>query len=66
MSQDVEPGQPVRAQLAVTMSGIKSISQKMKGKAFVIETKFDGEFSCPFIRQLAHSFENPPGTKSAI
>ena len=40
--QDVEPGQPVRAQLAATMSGIKQISQKMKGKAFVIETKFDG------------------------
>lgn len=44
--QDVEPGQPVRAQLAATMGSIKQISQKMKGKVFVIETKFDG-IRCP-------------------
>lgn len=42
-SQDVEPGQPVRAQLAATMNGVKQIFQKVKGKAFVVETKFDGE-----------------------
>ena len=47
LEQDVEVGHPARAQLATTMGGTKTIAQKLKGKAFVIETKFDGTCFSP-------------------
>ena len=40
--QDVEPGLPVRSQLAAPALSVKAAFDKMKGDPFVVETKFDG------------------------
>ncbi|KAK9803302.1 hypothetical protein WJX72_010348 [[Myrmecia] bisecta] len=41
--RDVEPGKPVKAQLASPVASPEEAFQKMKGKTFQVETKLDGE-----------------------
>ena len=50
--QDVEPGLPVRSQLAAPAFSVKQAFDKMKGAPFIVETKFDGK---PCISSLCHS-----------
>ncbi len=40
--QDVEPGRPVRSQLASAAKSPEEAFRRMKNKTFVVETKFDG------------------------
>lgn len=40
--QDIEPGRPVRPQLAGSVYSAKEAFARMKGRPFVIDTKFDG------------------------
>ena len=40
--QDVEPGRPVRSQLASAAKSPEEAFRRMKNKSFVVETKFDG------------------------
>ena len=41
--QDVEPGRPVRSQLASAAKSPEEAFRRMKNKTFVVETKFDGQ-----------------------
>lgn len=41
--QEIEPGQPVRPQLATAVQSPKDAFAKLKGRAYIVETKFDGE-----------------------
>ena len=45
--QDVEPGRPVRSQLASAAKSPEEAFRRMKNKTFVVETKFDGQSSWP-------------------
>ena len=45
--QDVEPGRPVRSQLASAAKSPEEAFRRMKNKTFVVETKFDGRSSLP-------------------
>lgn len=42
-SQDVEPGQCVRPQLASRANDVQDAFRKIGGKSFLVELKFDGE-----------------------
>lgn len=42
VDQDVEPGRPVRSQLASAAKSPEEAFRRMKNKSFVVETKFDG------------------------
>ena len=42
-AQDVEPGRPVRSQLASAANSPDEAFRRMKNKTFVVETKFDGQ-----------------------
>ncbi|DBA75732.1 TPA: hypothetical protein ACH3X1_010149 [Trebouxia sp. C0004] len=41
--RDVEPGRPVRSQLASAAKSPEEAFRRMKNKTFVVETKFDGD-----------------------
>ena len=51
--QDVEPGRPVRSQLASAAKSPEEAFRRMKNKTFVVETKFDGQSSLPSCRSIA-------------
>lgn len=46
--QDVEPGRPVRSQLASAAKSPEEAFRRMKNKTFVVETKFDGQCCLEF------------------
>ena len=51
--QDVEPGRPVRSQLASAAKSPEEAFRRMKNKTFVVETKFDGQSSLPSCQSIA-------------
>ena len=53
--QDVEPGRPVRSQLASAAKSPEEAFRRMKNKTFVVETKFDGELSLARTFQYANT-----------
>lgn len=44
--QDIKVGKPAKPQLARAVKGPEEAYNIMKGRPFVVETKFDGEPSC--------------------
>lgn len=65
--QDVEPGHPVRPQLALMVQNAEEAFHRMKGGEFAVETKFDGVtfgHTCQILWHLADQL--PQSCRSII